>query len=90
MVFKKSIWFFFNVKIWMSAYRKKRGFPILQKQELIEKNEGHFWIQRARITTKKMVVYPAEKCLLTSVIYNKYVVKFQNTFNHIYLYYPLQ
>ena len=27
---------------------------ISQKQELIEKNNGHFWLQRAEITLKKL------------------------------------
>ena len=34
---------------------KKRFFAISQKQGLIQQNDGHFWIQRAQITLKKLL-----------------------------------
>ena len=40
----------------MVVNTKKTDFSaISQKQELIEQNDDHFWIQRAQITLKKLL-----------------------------------
>ena len=39
----------------MYADRKKQFFAISRKQELIEQNYGHLWIQRAQIILEKLL-----------------------------------
>ena len=61
--------------------RQKRFFGISQKQELIEQNYVHFWIQRAQITLENCclpcIKMSVEQCYRSiSVILSKSITYF--------------
>ena len=36
------------------VFETKRGYPVAQKVDVIEKNRGHFWIQRPKVSQKQV------------------------------------
>ena len=55
-------------------------FTISKKQELIEQNDGHFWIKRPQITLKKFLYTLQQTDIFFVGQYYLYVFKFLSTF----------
>ena len=51
----------------MFVYRGKSIFAKTQKQELIEQNHCHFWIQRAQITLNQKFLFVSQCNIISSL-----------------------
>ena len=52
------------------VFETKRGYPVAQKVDVIEKNWGHFWIQRPKVSQKQVSDLTQRK-LCSPVLFDK-------------------